>query len=85
MHACLSSCGHTMKTWSKNKRLIAILLSIWFVTTLLVGLAPEPLRFNFFGWNFTYWWGAQGSLLVYLAIAWIYAHKMHQYEKKRKS
>jgi putative solute:sodium symporter small subunit len=55
------------------------------VTTLLVGLAPEPLRFNFFGWNFTYWWGAQGSLLIYLAIAWIYAHKMHQYEKKRKS
>jgi putative solute:sodium symporter small subunit len=71
-----------MKTWSKNKRLIAILLSIWFVTTLLVGLAPEALRFNFFGWNFTYWWGAQGSLLIYLAIAWIYAHKMHQYEKK---
>jgi putative solute:sodium symporter small subunit len=73
-----------MKTWSKNKRLIAILLSIWFVTTLLVGLAPEALRFNFFGWNFTYWWGAQGSLLIYLAIAWVYAHKMHQYEKKRK-
>jgi putative solute:sodium symporter small subunit len=54
------------------------------LTTLIVGLAPEPLRFNFFGWNFTYWWGAQGALLIYLAIIWIYAHKMHQYEKKRK-
>ena len=71
-----------MKTWSKNKRLIAILLSVWFLTTLVVGLAPEPLRFNFFGWNFTYWWGAQGALLIYLVIIWVYAHKMHQYEKK---
>ena len=72
-----------MKTWQKNKRLIVGLLSIWFVTTLIVGLAPEFLRFNFFGWNFTYWWGAQGALLIYLILTWYYAHKMHQYEKKK--
>ena len=36
-----------MKTWPKNKRLISILLIIWFATTLIVGLAPEPLRFDF--------------------------------------
>jgi putative solute:sodium symporter small subunit len=55
------------------------------LTTLVVGLAPEPLRFNFFGWNFTYWWGAQGALLIYILLIWVYAHKMHEYEKKRKT
>ncbi len=69
-------------TWTKNKRLILILLVIWFLTTLLVGLAPDALRFSFFGWEFTYWWGAQGALLIYLLLVWVYAYKMHQYEKK---
>ena len=83
MYASLFTSGAPMKTWPKNKRLITILLALWFITTLLVGLAPEPLRFNFFGWNFTYWWGAQGALFVYLGLIWFYAHKMHQYEKKK--
>jgi putative solute:sodium symporter small subunit len=69
-------------TWTKNKRLILILLVVWFLTTLLVGLAPNALRFSFFGWEFTYWWGAQGALLIYLLLVWVYAYKMHQYEKK---
>lgn len=70
-------------TWTKNKRLIFILLIIWFLTTLLVGLAPDALRFSFFGWEFIYWWGAQGALLIYLLLVWVYAYKMHQYEKKQ--
>ena len=72
-----------MKTWPKNKRLISVLLVLWFMTTLVVGLAPELLRFDFFGWNFTYWWGAQGALLIYLGLTWFYAYKMHQHEKKK--
>ena len=68
-------------TWFKNKRLTKTLILIWFLTTLLVGLSPEFLRFSFFGWEFTYWWGAQGALFIYLAIIWVYAHKMHTYEK----
>ncbi|QWD79577.1 DUF4212 domain-containing protein [Polynucleobacter sp. MWH-Spelu-300-X4] len=71
-----------MKTWSKNKRLTRMLLIIWFLTTLLVGVAPNFLRFSFFGWEFTYWWGAQGALLIYLLLIWVYASKMHKYEKK---
>jgi putative solute:sodium symporter small subunit len=68
-------------TWLKNKRLTQVLILIWFITTLLVGLSPDILRFSFFGWEFTYWWGAQGALFIYLLIVWVYAHKMHQYEK----
>lgn len=83
MYEGLFTSGPPMKTWSKNKRLILILLVIWFMTTLVVGLAPEPLRFDFFGWNFTYWWGAQGALFIYLGLIWVYAYKMHQYEKKK--
>jgi len=41
-------------TWLKNKRLTQVLILIWFITTLLVGLSPDILRFSFFGWEFTY-------------------------------
>jgi putative solute:sodium symporter small subunit len=71
-----------MKTWNKNKRLIFILTSIWFLTTLIAGIAPKFLRFNFFGWEFTYWWAAQGALLIYLLLTWVYALMMQKYEKE---
>ena len=70
-----------MTKWQKNKRLTLKLLIAWFVVTMLVGLAPEPLRFNFHGWEFTYWFGAQGAILIYLLITWLYAKEMRKIDK----
>lgn len=63
--------------WSKNLRITAILLAIWFVATYVVGFFARDLNFNFFGWPFSFWVGAQGSLVIYVVIIWYYARYMN--------
>jgi putative solute:sodium symporter small subunit len=54
--------------WRKNLNITAILLVIWFVVTFVVSYYARELSFNFFGWPFSFWMGAQGSLAIYVAI-----------------
>jgi putative solute:sodium symporter small subunit len=63
--------------WSKNLRLTAILLAIWFVVTYVVSYFARDLNFNFFGWPFSFYMGAQGSLVIYVLIIWYYARYMN--------
>ena len=63
--------------WSKNLRITGILLFIWFVVTFVVGFFARELSFNFFGWPFAFWMGAQGSLIIYVIIIWYYARYMN--------
>ena len=37
--------------WSKNLRITAILLFIWFLVTFVMGYYARDLSFNFFGWT----------------------------------
>ncbi len=62
--------------WRKNLQVIAGLLVIWFIVTFVVSFYARELRFNFFGWPFSFWMGAQGSMLVYGGIIWFYARYM---------
>lgn len=62
--------------WRKNLQVIAGLLAIWFVVTFVVSFFARELSFNFFGWPFSFWMGAQGAMLVYGAIIWFYARTM---------
>lgn len=64
--------------WSKNVRISAILLAIWFVVTYVVGYWARDLNFNFFGWPFSFWVAAQGALIVYCLIIWFYARYMNR-------
>jgi putative solute:sodium symporter small subunit len=68
--------------WSKNLRITAILLSIWFVVTFVVGYNARELNFNFFGWPFSFWVGAQGALVIYVLIIAYYAHYMNNLDKE---
>jgi len=63
--------------WSKNLRITAILLVIWFVVTYVIGFFARDLQFNFFGWPFAFYMGAQGSLIIYVIIIWYYARYMN--------
>lgn len=63
--------------WRKNLNITAILLAIWFVVTFVVSYFARDLNFNFFGWPFSFWMGAQGSLVVYCLIIWYYARYMN--------
>ncbi len=63
--------------WSKNLRITAILLFIWFVVTYVVAYYARDLSFNFFGWPFAFYMAAQGSLIIYVVIIWFYARYMN--------
>ena len=62
--------------WRKNLRITAILLAIWFVVTFVVSYYARELSFNFFGWPFSFWMGAQGALVIYILIIGYYAWYM---------
>ena len=68
--------------WSKNLRITAVLLFIWFFVTFVVGFYARDLNFNFFGWPFSFWVGAQGALVVYVLIIAYYAHYMNNLDKE---
>jgi putative solute:sodium symporter small subunit len=67
--------------WQKNLRITAILLAIWFVVTFAVTFFAQELSFNFFGWPFSFYMAAQGALIIYIAIVWIYARYMNNLDK----
>ena len=68
--------------WSKTLRLTAVLLAIWFIVTYVVGFYARELSFNFFGWPFAFYMGAQGSLIIYILIIWYYAKSMNEMDKE---
>ncbi len=68
--------------WSKNLRITAILMVIWFVVTFVIGYYARSLDFNFFGWPFSFYMGAQGSLVIYVVIIWYYAYYMNKLDQE---
>lgn len=63
--------------WQRNLRVTAILMAIWFIVTYVVAFFARELSFNFFGWPFSFYMAAQGSLIVYVLIIWFYARYMN--------
>jgi len=68
--------------WSKTLRLTAVLLVIWFIVTYVVGFYARELSFNFFGWPFAFYMGAQGSLIIYILIIWYYSKSMNELDQE---
>jgi len=68
--------------WQKNLRLTAALLAIWFVATFGVAFFARDLNFTFFGWPFSFYMAAQGSLIIYVVIIWFYARTMNRLDQE---
>ena len=65
--------------WSKNLRLSAVILVIWFIATFGVAWFAIPLaEIKFFGRPFSFYMAAQGSLIIYVAIIGFYAVRMRK-------
>ncbi|HQR71989.1 MAG TPA: DUF4212 domain-containing protein [Burkholderiaceae bacterium] len=65
--------------WSRNLKITAVLLFIWFLVTYVMGYFAIPLaEINFFGWPLSFYMAAQGSLIIYVIILYYYAKKMRQ-------
>jgi putative solute:sodium symporter small subunit len=64
--------------WHKNLVITAILLFIWFVVTFVEGwFARELNSVSFFGFPLGFYMSAQGSLIVYCVIIYVYARYMN--------
>lgn len=68
--------------WRKNLRLTSVLLAIWFVVSFVVAYFARDLSFNFFGWPFSFWAGAQGALIVYVVLIGYYAKTMNKLDQE---
>ncbi len=68
--------------WDKNLRITAILMAIWFFVTFAIPFFSRELTFSFFGWPFSFWVAAQGSLVVYCLIIWYYARYMNKLDNE---
>jgi putative solute:sodium symporter small subunit len=68
--------------WRALLKKTAWLLVIWFLVTYVIGYYAEALSFSFFGWPFSFWVGAQGSLIVYVLIIWYYARTMNRIDEE---
>ena len=70
--------------WKKNKRLIAVLLSIWalvsygfsiFGARLLYGVPMGSVPMSF-------WWAQQGSMFVFVILIFVYARRMDKLDRE---
>jgi len=68
--------------WQKNLRITGILLAVWFFITFVLSYFARELSFNFFGWPFAFWVGAQGALVVYVGIIWFYGRYMNKLDEQ---
>jgi len=69
--------------WQKNLFITAILLAIWFIVTFVEGwYARELNSITFLGWPLGFYMSAQGSLIVYVILIWIYARYMNNLDKE---
>ena len=70
--------------WRANLRILAILMSIWFVVSFGCGiLFVEPLnQFKLGGFKFGFWMAQQGSIYVFVALIFVYVQQMNKLDRE---
>ena len=70
--------------WLANLRILAILMSIWFVVSFGCGiLFVEPLnQIKLGGFKFGFWMAQQGSIYVFVALIFVYVRQMNKLDRE---
>jgi len=68
--------------WHRNLKLTAILLAIWFVVTFVASWYARELNEIVIIGPLGFYMGAQGSLIIYVAIIWFYARYMNNLDEE---
>ena len=69
--------------WRANLALTAVLLVIWAAVSFVPGWYAEDLEaYSVFGWPLDFYMAAQGSLIVFLVIVWLYDRCMRRLERR---
>jgi putative solute:sodium symporter small subunit len=65
--------------WQKNLVITAVLMLIWFIATFVVGwYARELNEVTVLGFPLGFYMAAQGSLIIYVILIWVYARYMNR-------
>lgn len=65
--------------WKRTRRLTIFLLSLWLGVTFVVNWYAEDLNeLILLGFPLGFYMAAQGELLIYLLIIWIYNRQMNR-------
>lgn len=70
--------------WRANVRLMAVLLTIWFVVSYLFGilLVEELNTIRIGGVGLGFWFAQQGSIYTFLVLIFVYAIRMNALDRK---
>ncbi len=73
----------TAEAFAKRvSRLRVCLLCLWASVTFCVAFFARDLNFVMFDRPVGFWMAAQGSVLVFLAITWVYALLVNHWERQ---
>jgi putative solute:sodium symporter small subunit len=70
--------------WKQNLRYIVVLLSIWFAVSYLAGImiADQLDVIRLGGFPLGFWFANQGSLVVFVALIFVYVRLMNGLDRK---
>lgn len=69
--------------WRKNLVITAVLMVIWFIATFVEGwYARELNSATFLGFPLGFYMSAQGSLIIYVVLIWVYARYMNRLDEE---
>ena len=76
--------GRMAEYWKKNLKLVATLLTIWFVVSYGFGIILVEVLNNIQigGYKLGFWFAQQGSMYVFVALIFIYAARMNALDKE---
>ncbi len=74
----------TRAYWREHLRLIALLLTIWFIVSYGFGIlwADWLDQFRFFGFRLGFWFAQQGSIYIFVLLIAVYAVRMNALDRK---
>lgn len=65
--------------WRRNLKLTALLMAVWLLVTFApIFFARQLNEITLFGWPLAFYMGAQGALIVYVLVVWLYARWMNR-------
>ena len=72
--------------WKKNIQIVSILLVFWFLASFGFGIifADNIDEISFFGFKLGFWFAQQGSILIFVAIIFIYIRSMKKLDQEFK-
>ena len=72
--------------WKKNIQIVSILLVFWFLASFGFGIifADNLDEISFFGFKLGFWFAQQRSILIFVAIIFIYIRSMKKLDQEFK-